>query len=258
MLHQQKKTNPRVGLFYSNLFHSPLDSLFLADFVDAFDDEAGKEVRRVGEKDGQDEENCDVEQRTEYADLGDDGEADVFDKANVAVVEVVEIHLERVGEDRRDGDVNGEEDADDLDVALRAEFVELKRDGKHKVEHNEVVEENGVEIGVRAKEIPDIAVRVDYRRHQDHIQRERSEAGECRGIRDVAEFAVVKCVEGKKIKEKAAVVEGQGVQVVRAVDAGVYLLAYLEHEKRDRDDLKREIFKARLAFCKQLCQKDRE
>ena len=174
------------------------------------------------------------------------------------MVKVVEIHLEGVGEDRRDGDVNGEEDADDLDVALRAELVELQRDGKHKVEHNEVVEENGVEIGVRAKEILDIAIRVDYRWHQKHIQRERSEAGECRGIRDVAVFAVVKCMEGQKIKEKAAVVEGQGVQIVRAVETGVYLLAYFEEEKCDRDDLKREIFKAGLAFCKQLCQKDRE
>ena len=174
------------------------------------------------------------------------------------MVKVVEIHLEGVGEDRRDGDVNGEEDADDLDVALRAEFVELQRDGEHKVEHNEVVEENGVEITVRAKEISDIALGVDDRRHQEHIQHKRSEAGECRGVRDVAVFAVVKCVEGKKIKEKAAVVEGQGVQVVRAVDAGVYLLAYLEHEECDRDDLKGKIFKGLLAACQQLCQKDRE
>ena len=227
-LPQQKKTNPRVGLFYSNLFHSPMNSLFLADFVDAFDDEVGKKVCRVGEKDGQDEENGDVEQCAEYADPADDGNTDVFDKADVAVVKVVVVDLEGVGEDRRNGDVNSEKDADDLEVTLRAELVELKRDGEHKVKHNEVVEENGVEIGVRAKEILDIAIGVDYRRHQKHIQRERSEAGECRGIRDVAVFAVVKCMEGQKIKEKAAVVEGQGVQIVRAVDTGVYLLAYLE------------------------------
>ena len=174
------------------------------------------------------------------------------------MVEVVEIHLEGVGEDRRDGDVNGEEDADDLDVALRAELVELQRNGKHKVEHNEVVEENGVEITVAVEEIHDIALGVDDRRHQDHIQHERSEAGECRGVRDVAVFTVIKCVEGKKIKEQAAVVEGQGVQVVRAVDAGVYLLAYLEHEECDRDYLKGKIFKGLLAVCQQLCQKDRE
>ena len=164
------------------------------------------------------------------------------------MVKVVEVYLEGVGEDRRNGDVNSEKDADDFEVTLRAEFVELKRDGEHKVKHNEIMEENGVEIGVRAKEILDIAIGVDYRRHQKHIQHERSETAECRGVRDVAVFAVIKCVEGKKIKEKAAVVEGQGIQIIRAIDARVYLLSHLEQKQGNCYYLQRNIFTAFLEF----------
>ena len=130
------------------MFFSPLDGLFLADFVDAFDDEAGKEVRRIGEEDGQDEKDGDVKQGAEDADLVDDGDTDVLDEADVAMVEVVEIYLERVGEDRRDDYVDCEEDCDDLEVALGAQIVKLQRDGEHKVEHHKVVEEYGVKVAV--------------------------------------------------------------------------------------------------------------
>ena len=141
----------------------------LADFVYAFDDEAGKEVCRVGKEDCQNEEQGNVDQRAENADFVDGGGAHVFDEADVTLIEIVEINLERVGEDRRDGDVSGKEERYDLEVALRAELVELKRDGKHKVEHHEIMEENGMKISKSTKEILNIAVRVDYRRHQKHI-----------------------------------------------------------------------------------------
>ncbi len=126
----------------------------------------------------------------------------------------MEINLKGVGEDRRDGDVNSEKDADDLEVTLRAELVELKRDGKHKVEHDQVVKGHGVEICISVEEIFDIAIGIDDRRHQDHIERERSEAGECGCVRDVTELPVVKRVKGQEVKEKAAVVEGEGVHIV--------------------------------------------
>ena len=74
----------------------------------------------------------------------------------------------------------------------------------------------------------------------------------------MAVFAVVKCVEWQKIEEKAAVMEGQGVEVVRSTKTGVYLLAYFEDEKRDRNYLQGKIFKAWLALCKQLCRNYRK
>ena len=133
-------------LLLFHLFNLSL-SLF-TNLLDTLDHKPCEEVRCIGEEDGQYKEQGNVEERAEDADLVDDGDTYVLDEADVAMVEVVEIYLERVGEDRRDGYVDCEEYRDDLEVALGAQIVKLQRDGEHKVEHHKVVEEYGVKVVV--------------------------------------------------------------------------------------------------------------
>ena len=169
MLTLTKRPTRELVFSSFDLFNSLFDGGLLTNLLNPLNHKSCEEVCRVGKEDCQNEEQGNVDQRAENADFVDGGGAHVFDEADVTLIEIVKINLERVGEDRRDGDVSGKEERYDLEVALGVELVKLQRDGEHKVEYDQVVERDGMKISKSTEEILNIAVRVDDSRHQEHI-----------------------------------------------------------------------------------------
>ena len=229
------------------------------DFIYPLDDRHCKEVCRVGKEDGQNEQNDDVEDGAEDAESVHDGEAHVLDEADVALVKVVEVHLQRVGEDRRDGDVDGKDGAHYLHIPLRLQLVEAEGDRKHKVEDNEVMEGDGVKVAEGGEIVTYVRIGIDDRGHQKHIEHQRGKAAEGGGVGDKTMLSAVEGVEWEQVQKQTAIVERQGVKIVAAVGSdGVDLLHHLEHQEQDGNDLKRDKFNTGGAFPKQQRGKRRQ
>lgn len=239
------------------LFFWILSFLLAADLINHLDNEAGEEVGGVCKEDREYEEEHNVEDGSKYADSVNYCKAHVLDEADVASVEVMEVDLQGVGEDRRDYYVDGEEDGHNLHIVLCVDLVESQCDGEHEVEEHEVVEHYGVEVAEGSEEIENAGGRIYVLGHYEHIEEERREAGKCRGVGDVAVLAMVEGVKREKIEEERAIVERKRVQVVGSALCGVDLLHHLEDEQYNRDDLQRNVLDLRLALSEGFSREDR-
>ena len=188
-------------LYLCGLFLAEL----LADLINHLDNEAGEEVGCVCKEDREYEEEHNVEDGSKYADSINRCEAHVLDKADVALVEVMEVDLQGVGEGRRDYYVDGEEDGHNLHIVLGVDLIESQCYGEHEVKEHKVVEYYGVEVAEvierleYTEAILDISVRIYVSGHYEHIEEERREAGKCRGVGDVTVLAAVERVKRENI-----------------------------------------------------------
>ena len=206
-----------------------LSRLLAADLINHLDNEAGEEVGCVCKENREYEEEHNVEDDSKYADRIDYCKANLLDEADVASVEVMEVDLQGVGEDRRDGYVYREEDGHNLHIVLGIDLIESQCDGEHIVKKHEIVEGYGVE-GAKGIEVAgNIRRGIDVVGHYEHIEEERREAGKRHGVGDMAVFAVIECMNRQEIQEERAIVEGERVKVVGTALCGVDLLHYLEH-----------------------------